>query len=86
MHDMLAWATFVMAGLPRLIGFIPERWRRCTDVMLLKKEGMFMLDKLRTIVLYKSDFNFENKRLGREAMNLALDKELILEEQYSRPG
>ena len=85
-HDMLAWATFVMAGLPRSIGFIPERWRRCTDVMLLKKEGMFMLDKLRTIVLYESDFNFENKRLGREAMNLALDKELISEEQYSRPG
>ena len=39
MHDMLAWATFVMAGLPRSIGFIPERWRRCTDVMLLKRKG-----------------------------------------------
>ena len=86
MHDMLAWATYVMASLPRATGFTPERWRRCTDVMLLKKEGLFLLDKLRTIVLYESDFNHENKRLGREAMNLALDKNMIAEEQYSRPG
>ena len=85
-HDMLSWATFVMAGLPRATGFTPKRWRRCTDVMLLKKEGFFLLEKLRTIVLYESDFNHENKRLGREAINLALDKNLIAEEQYSRPG
>ena len=86
MHDMLSWATFTMASLPRAIGFTPDRWRRCTDVMLLKKEGLFLLEKLRTIVLYESDFNQENKRLGREAMNLALDKNMIAEEQYSRPG
>ena len=54
--------------------------------MLLKKEGYFLLEKLRTIVLYESDFNFENKRLGREAISLALDKGLIQDEQYSRPG
>ena len=54
--------------------------------MLLKKEGYFIVEKLRTIVLFESDFNQENKRLGREAMNLALDKNLISEEQYSRPG
>ena len=86
MHDMLAWATFTMASLPRALGFTPERWCRCTNVMLLKKEGFFLVDKLRTIVLYKLDFNQENKRLGREAMNLALDKNMIAEEQYSRPG
>ena len=45
-----------------------------------------MLDKLRTIVLFESDFNHENKRLGREAMTLALDKGLVKDEQYSRPG
>ena len=65
MHDMLSWATFVMSTLPRSIGFTPKRWRRCTDVMLLKKEGRFLLDELRTIVLYESDFNQENKRLGK---------------------
>ena len=86
MHDMISWANFVMAGIPRATGFVPERWKRGTDVMLLKKEGLFLLDKLRTIVLFESDFNQENKRLGREAMNLALDKKLITEEQYSRPG
>ena len=85
-HDMLSWANYVMAGIPRLRGFTPERWKRGTDVMLLKKEGFFLLEKLRTIVLFESDFNFENKRLGRDAMKLALDKGLIKDEQYSRPG
>ena len=86
MHDMLSWAHFIMAGIPRATSFVPERWKRGTDVMLLKKEGYFLLEKLRTIVLFESDFNQENKRLGREAMNLALDKNMISEEQYSRPG
>ena len=85
-HDMLAWANYVMGGLPRATGFVPTRWRKGTDVMLLKKEGLFFLEKLRTIVLFESDFNFENKRLGREAMSLALAQDLITEEQYSRPG
>lgn len=85
-HDMLAWSNYVMAGIPRVTGITPDRWKRGTDVMLLKKEGLFLLEKLRTIVLFESDFNFENKRLGRDAMRLALDKGLITDEQYSRPG
>ena len=85
-HDMLAWANYIMAGIPRATGFVPNRWRKGTDVMLLKKEGLFLLEKLRTIVLFESDFNHENKRLGREAMSMALDQNLITEEQYSRPG
>ena len=86
LHEMIGWANFIMAGIPRATGFTPERWKKGTDVMLLKKEGYFIVEKLRTIVLFESDFNQENKRLGREAMNLALDKNLISEEQYSRPG
>ena len=85
-HDMLAWSNYVLAGIPRVTGICPDRWKRGTDVMLLKKEGLFLLEKLRTIVLFESDFNFENKRLGREAMRLALEKGLITDEQYSRPG
>lgn len=37
-HDMLSWANFVMAGIPRATGFSPTRWKRGTDVMLLKKK------------------------------------------------
>ena len=85
-HDMLAWSNYVMAGIPRVTGLVPTRWKRGTDVMLLKKEGLFLLEKLRTIILFESDFNFENKRLGRDAMKLALDKGMITDEQYSRPG
>ena len=85
-HEMISWAHFVMAGIPRATGFVPDRWKQCTDVMLLKKEGLYLVNKLRTIVLLESDFNMENKRLGRESMQLALNQNMIAEEQYSRPG
>ena len=85
-QNMLSWANYIMAGIPRRTGFAPIRWKQGTDVMLLKKEGEFRVDKLRTIVLLESDFNQENKRIGREAMQLALEKQMITEEQYSRPG
>ena len=85
-HDMICWANYVMSSLPRSTGFSPQRWLHGTDVMLLKKEGFFLLEKLRTIVLMESDFNYENKRLGKEAMTLALEKNMITDEQYSRPG
>ena len=86
LHEMISWAQFIMAGIPRATGFVPDRWKQCTDVMLLKKEGLYLVNKLRTIVLLESDFNMENKRLGRESMQLALQKNMIAEEQYSRPG
>ena len=85
-HDMISWANYVMSNIPRQTGFVPNRWKKGTDIMLLKKEGLFNLEKLRTIVLFESDFNQANKLLGREAMKLALDKGLISEEQFSRPG
>ena len=84
--DMICWANYIMATLPRATGFVPERWKKGTDVMLLKKEGSYGVDKLRTIVLLEADFNQENKRLGREAMHLALKQNLLTDEQYSRPG
>ena len=54
--------------------------------MLLKKEECYLLEKLRTIVLYEADYNHENKRLGRDAMNMALAQNKIADEQFSRPG
>ena len=54
--------------------------------MLLKKPDVYLLEKLRTIVLYEADFNHENKRLGRNAMRMAISQGLIAKEQFSRPG
>ena len=63
----------------------PLRWRNATDVMILKKSGLYNVDKLRTIVLYEADFNHNNKFLGRSMMKYAAPRNLIAKEQYSIP-
>ena len=86
LHKRLGWLNFVMAVLPYSAGYVPLRWRKGTDVMLLKKEECFLVNKLRTIVLYEADFNAENKRLGKDAMKAAIKHNGIAAEQFSRPG
>ena len=85
-HKRIGWLNFVMAVLPYTAGYVPLRWRKGTDVMILKEEENYLLHKLRTIVLYEADFNTENKRLGRDAMKMAIKKKKIAKEQFSRPG
>ena len=85
-HKRIGWLNFVMAVLPYTAGYVPNRWRKGTDVMILKEEDNYLLHKLRTIVLYEADFNTENKRLGRDAMRMAIKKKKIAREQFSRPG
>ena len=50
--------------------------------MLEKKTGNFRVDKLRAILLYKADFNQNNKKLGREMMYTAEDLKVIAKEQF----
>jgi len=40
-----------MAEIPFRSGYSPNRWRNATNVMILKKEGVHDLDRLRTLVL-----------------------------------
>jgi hypothetical protein len=47
-------------------GYAYKRWRKGTDVELLKKANSFHVSKLCTIVLFEADFNFTNKAVGRE--------------------
>lgn len=77
---------YKLSMLPMHLGFSPARWKQGTDVMILKAPEVYFLDKLRTIVLYEADFNHENRRLGKDAMTMALKKDLISKEQFSRPG
>ena len=85
-HPQIGWFHFQMSGIPMKTGYSPKRWRRGTDVMLLKSPEVYLLKKLRTIVLYEADYNHENKRIGRDAMTQALQQGQLADEQYSRPG
>jgi hypothetical protein len=44
-------------------GFSPKRWQRGLTVMLEKKQGVILLNKLRAILLMEADFNYANKTI-----------------------
>ena len=67
--------------LPYKHGFSPEPWREITDVEILKKAGDYEVELMRTIQLLDSQFNMNNKKLGRELMANAEKYNLIAAEQ-----
>jgi hypothetical protein len=52
------------------------------NVMLEKILGLFLVMKLRTILLYDAEFNMSNKNLGRRMMAFAEKHGGLAEEQY----
>ena len=77
---------YLIAEIPFHTGYSPTRWKSATNVMILKKAGKTDIDKLRTLVLFESDFNHNYKFLGRSMMHHMNDTEAIAKEQYSTPG
>jgi hypothetical protein len=49
-----------MRSLPLEVGFIPDEWKQITDVEILKKSGVYHVDKM----LMRPDFQINNKMLG----------------------
>jgi exonuclease III len=77
---------YLMAEIPLHTGYSPVRWKQATNVMILKKAGLYSLEKLRTLVLFEADFNHNNKFCGRTTMQHSLANDKIAIEQYSVPG
>ena len=85
-NDDVMRCHYSMAEIPFRSGYSPERWKKATNIMILKKEGVNDLDRLRTLVLFEADFNHNNKFFGRDMMNHMMDTNQIAQEQYSAPG
>ena len=64
--DTNALIHYALAEIPFRTGYSPTRWKEATNLMILKKEGVHQVDKLRTIVLYEADFNHNNKFFGKK--------------------
>ena len=77
---------YKLAEIPFRTGYSPLRWKSATNVMILKKAGNTNLDKLRTLVLFESDFNHNNKFLGKQIMDNAVTHNNTASEQYSITG
>jgi hypothetical protein len=68
-------------------GIPPESWNVGLQVMLEKIAGVCLVEKLRAIQLYESDFNCYNRFVfGKEAMQKLTDSGYIPEELFSQKG
>ena len=54
-HNLNLLLHYALAEIPFRSGYSPSRWKQASDLMILKKEGVTDVDKLRTIVLYEAD-------------------------------
>ena len=79
---MLAEIDRFMRNLPYREGFSPDAWQFITDVEILKKSGVFDIEKMRTIQLMHSAFNMNNKKLGRDMMYFAESCKILAPEQF----
>ena len=76
-----------ISHVPFWTGYVPEQWKEGIIIMIKKKIGLNTVQSLRSVVLREADFNFNNKILGRRAIQHAEEINDIAQEQYgSRKG
>lgn len=85
-NSFLCQVESCISHIPYKSGYSPPLWNKGVDVMLLKKGKAELVTALRTIVLCEADFNFNNKLLGKTAMNHAEKHGFIPNEQYGSRG
>ena len=85
-HEHNLFVHYIMAEIPLRTGFSLMRWRVATNVMILKKAGLFNIEKLRTLCLFQADYSHNNKFLGKSIMDHAVANGQISKEQYSVTG
>lgn len=79
--ELLRWETAMM-NIPMRSGYVYLRWRKCIDVMILKKVNSLRVTKLRTIVLFEADFNMMNKCISKKLANTAEKRNALAIEQF----
>jgi hypothetical protein len=57
-----------LRSIPLEVGFIPDDWKTITDVEILKQAAVLNVGKMRLIQLMRSDFQINNKILGRRML------------------
>ena len=67
----------ILRNIPVTTGTVPDQWKHLMNFAIEKKAGDFRLAKMRTIQLMNSEFQANNKLIGRGAMNYAEKRKLI---------
>ena len=79
---VIAQFDATLRSLPYQHGFVPDAWIPMTDVEILKKAGVYDIEKMRTILLMNAEFNTNNKKLGQDMMQNAEANAALPREQY----
>jgi hypothetical protein len=71
----------LLREIPYRQGFSPELYQVITDFEILKKSGVYDVEKMRTIQLFVAQFNMNNKKTGRDVMARAEELGVMPKEQ-----
>ena len=68
-------------------GFALDRWKTVINVMIYKKPGVYLIDKLRVIHLFEADYNFVIGLIfGRRALYSGVHNHTLHPSQWAQPG
>jgi len=87
LDPLLNYIDTFFRSLPLAAGFSPVAWQRITDVEILKKEGVYLVDKMRLIQLMSPEFQINNKLVGKRILAHAEQAKAVSADQHgSRKG
>jgi hypothetical protein len=66
--DLISAIECNMTRIPLRTGYSLRRWKKCMDVMILKKSRITSLNSHHTVCLFATDCNYAFKHIGRELM------------------
>jgi len=72
-----------LVDIPLHTGFSPAHWHKGLNVMLEKTPGNYNVEKLRIMLLFEADFNYNSKWLGWAIMFNVEAARVMANEQYS---
>ena len=79
--EVVAQLEASMATFALISGYSPKRWRQAANAILIKVQGDFRIAKQRIITIMESDFNQNNKFIGREMMYHAEQHNVLSDDQ-----
>jgi hypothetical protein len=71
-----------MHQLPYRFGFSPNSWQKITDMEILKKIGVYDVERMQTIQLMHAEFNMNNKKMGHDVKWFAESHKVLAPEQF----
>jgi len=81
-NPRIAIINIKLANIPLDTGYSPTWWQKVLNVMLQKQLGNLQVKNLHIIVLFKVDFNMNNKYIWCEIMYKAKQLKILAPEQY----